>query len=208
MNAIPRLHFPGMCFQDAGNGARNTDFVSSWPSGLHVAASWNRNLTLQRGQGMGGEFRTKGGNVFLGPVVGPLGEYWQDLSVVYSQASKRSTSGYADNDHTQGEPSQAAEIGKDSHLTPIYLALSSTRLCLESKVPASSPARNTSLATSKRANEGRAGLRNQCLRISMIRQCMSFTCGLSLMPSMQDPETSCVPTRGSTTAMAAQTVPL
>lgn len=35
--------------------------------------SWNRNLTLSRGLGMGGEFRTKGANVFLGPVVSPLG---------------------------------------------------------------------------------------------------------------------------------------
>lgn len=35
--------------------------------------SWNRDLSLQRAIGMGGEFRTKGANVFLGPVVSPLG---------------------------------------------------------------------------------------------------------------------------------------
>lgn len=35
--------------------------------------SWNRNLSRARALGMGGEFRTKGANVFLGPVVSPLG---------------------------------------------------------------------------------------------------------------------------------------
>jgi beta-glucosidase len=58
---------------DAGNGLRGTDFVSTWPSGIHAGASWNKNLTRQRGLGMGGEYRTKGVNVLLGPVVGPMG---------------------------------------------------------------------------------------------------------------------------------------
>jgi beta-glucosidase len=35
---VPRLGFPGMCLADAGNGVRNTDYVSSWPSGIHVGA--------------------------------------------------------------------------------------------------------------------------------------------------------------------------
>jgi beta-glucosidase len=35
--------------------------------------SWNTGLASQRGFHMGGEFRTKGANVMLGPVVGPLG---------------------------------------------------------------------------------------------------------------------------------------
>src|SRR3954465_10809675 len=67
--AVPRLGFPGMCLGDAGNGLRATDFVSSGPSGIHVGASWNKELTQKRGAGMGGEFRTKGVNVLLGPVV-------------------------------------------------------------------------------------------------------------------------------------------
>ncbi|KAI1875203.1 hypothetical protein JX265_004261 [Neoarthrinium moseri] len=71
--AVPRLNFTGMCLMDAGQGLRATDFVSGWPSGIHVGASWNKNLTRQRGIGMGGEFRTKGVNVALGPVVGPVG---------------------------------------------------------------------------------------------------------------------------------------
>lgn len=35
---IERLGFPGLCLADAGNGLRNTDYVSSWPSGIHVGA--------------------------------------------------------------------------------------------------------------------------------------------------------------------------
>lgn len=71
--AIERLNFPGLCVTDAGNGVRATDFVNGYASGVHVGASWNRNLTYTRGVDMGGEFRTKGINIQLGPVIGPLG---------------------------------------------------------------------------------------------------------------------------------------
>jgi beta-glucosidase len=70
---ISRLGFPGLCLSDAGNGLRSADYVSSWPSGLHVGASWNRDLAHSRALGMSGEFRAKGVNMALGPVVSPLG---------------------------------------------------------------------------------------------------------------------------------------
>lgn len=35
--------------------------------------SWNRNLTRKRAAAMGAEFKKKGVNVLLGPVVGPVG---------------------------------------------------------------------------------------------------------------------------------------
>ncbi|KAF2971640.1 hypothetical protein GQX73_g2038 [Xylaria multiplex] len=70
---IPRVNFTGLCLSDAGNGPRSTNFVSSWPAGLSVGASWNRELAHKRAVGMGGEFRAKGVNILLGPVVGPLG---------------------------------------------------------------------------------------------------------------------------------------
>ncbi|KAI1338866.1 glycoside hydrolase family 3 protein [Xylariaceae sp. FL0016] len=71
--AIERLDFPGLCVSDAGNGLRSTNFVSSWASGISVGASWNRDLAHKRAVGMAGEFRKKGVNMALGPVVGPLG---------------------------------------------------------------------------------------------------------------------------------------
>lgn len=84
---IPRLNFSGLCLHDAGNGVRETDFVNAWPSGLHVGASWNKELAAKRAAGMGGEFKAKGVNVLLGPVVGPLGRVvvggrmWEGFSI-------------------------------------------------------------------------------------------------------------------------------
>ncbi|KAL8410092.1 hypothetical protein RB594_008253 [Gaeumannomyces avenae] len=84
---IPRLNFTGMCLADAGQGLRGVDFVSSWPSGVHVGASWNRALALRRALGMGGEFKKKGANILLGPVVGPMGRTvrggrnWEGFSI-------------------------------------------------------------------------------------------------------------------------------
>jgi hypothetical protein len=39
----------------------------------NLISSWNKDLARQRANAMAGEFRTKGVNVALGPVVGPLG---------------------------------------------------------------------------------------------------------------------------------------
>ncbi|KAF8854339.1 putative beta-glucosidase M [Acephala macrosclerotiorum] len=84
--SVPRLNWPGLCLSDAGNGLRATDFVNGWPSGIHVGAAWNKNLAYQRGLHMGGEFKTKGVHVALGPVVGPLGRVaeggrnWEGIS--------------------------------------------------------------------------------------------------------------------------------
>ncbi|KAJ5985542.1 hypothetical protein N7499_008174 [Penicillium canescens] len=71
--AISRLGFPGLCLSDAGNGLRSTDLVNGYPAGLSVGASWNRKLTTERAHFMAGEFKAKGINIALGPVVGPLG---------------------------------------------------------------------------------------------------------------------------------------
>lgn len=35
--------------------------------------SWNKELVYQRGRALGGEFKAKGVNIALGPVIGPLG---------------------------------------------------------------------------------------------------------------------------------------
>jgi len=83
---VPRLGFDGFCLQDAGNGVRGTDGVSSYASGISVGASWNATLAHERAKYMGAEFKTKGANVALGPVVGPLGRIasggrnWEGMS--------------------------------------------------------------------------------------------------------------------------------
>ncbi|KAJ5626337.1 glycoside hydrolase family 3 protein [Penicillium lagena] len=68
---IPRLGFPGLCLNDAGEGIRATDFVSSWGASNSIAASWNKQLAYNRGLGQGGECVRKGVNIILGPVVAP-----------------------------------------------------------------------------------------------------------------------------------------
>ncbi|KAI0526700.1 beta-glucosidase M [Xylaria bambusicola] len=87
IGAIDRMNFTGLCLTDAGQGVRATDFVSGFPSGIHVGASWNKALTRRRAESMGLEFRVKGANIALGPVVGPLGRIvrsgrnWEGFSV-------------------------------------------------------------------------------------------------------------------------------
>ncbi|KAI1384789.1 glycoside hydrolase family 3 protein [Hypoxylon trugodes] len=84
---VPRLGWPGMCLHDAGNGVRATDLVNSYPSAIHVGASWDKNLTYERAFYMGKEFKAKGINVILGPNAGPLGRSplggrnWEGFSV-------------------------------------------------------------------------------------------------------------------------------
>lgn len=71
--SVPRLDFPGLCLHDAGNGVRATDGVNAYASGISIGASWNASLAFQRARFMGREFRAKGVQVALGPVVGPIG---------------------------------------------------------------------------------------------------------------------------------------
>ncbi|KAH7323579.1 putative beta-glucosidase [Rhexocercosporidium sp. MPI-PUGE-AT-0058] len=83
---IERLGFKGICLQDAGNGVRLADGVNAYDSGLHVGATWNKNLAYQRALHMGAEFKAKGVNIALGPVVGPIGRIaeggrnWEGIS--------------------------------------------------------------------------------------------------------------------------------
>lgn len=71
--SVPRLGFPGFCLQDAGNGVRASDGVSAFSSGVSVGAAFNTDLAYERGYYMGAEFKKKGVNIALGPVVGPIG---------------------------------------------------------------------------------------------------------------------------------------
>ncbi|OJI99556.1 hypothetical protein ASPVEDRAFT_38965 [Aspergillus versicolor CBS 583.65] len=71
--AIPRLSIPSLCFSDAPDGLRGQEFVSAFPAGIHVAATWDRSLMHQYGNAIGEEYHDKGVHVALGPVAGPLG---------------------------------------------------------------------------------------------------------------------------------------
>ena len=60
--------------QDAAQGFRTSSksivgTVTSWPSSLHIAASWDADLAEEWGRALGAEHRSKGANVILGPSV-------------------------------------------------------------------------------------------------------------------------------------------
>ncbi|PSN64107.1 beta-glucosidase-related glycosidase [Corynespora cassiicola Philippines] len=84
--AVTRLNIPPICFADAPDGIRGQEFVSAFPAGIHVAATFDRDLMYKYGYALGEEYRGKGINVALGPVAGPLGRVvrggrnWEGLS--------------------------------------------------------------------------------------------------------------------------------
>ena len=70
---VARLGFPSLCLQDGPLGLRFVDNASSFPAGVTVGATWNKELMYQRGKAHGFEAKLKGINVLLGPSMGPLG---------------------------------------------------------------------------------------------------------------------------------------
>ncbi|USW48251.1 Putative glycoside hydrolase, family 3, glycoside hydrolase family 3 domain, immunoglobulin [Septoria linicola] len=70
---VDRLGFPSLCLQDGPLGMRFVDNGTSFPAGITVGATWNKELMYQRGRAHGFEARLKGINVILGPSMGPLG---------------------------------------------------------------------------------------------------------------------------------------
>lgn len=90
--SVPRLNFSGICLNDAESGVRTSDHeqVSGFPALLTTGATWDKGLAYLRGQHLGEQFKAKGVNVALGPVVGPLGRVvkggrnWEGEKVVRS----------------------------------------------------------------------------------------------------------------------------
>ncbi|KAG6908117.1 hypothetical protein DXG01_006086 [Tephrocybe rancida] len=61
--------WPGLCLEDSPLGVRDTDYVTSFPTGVNAAATFNRRLIRLRGIAMGNEHVGKGVNVALGPMM-------------------------------------------------------------------------------------------------------------------------------------------
>ncbi|KAF9468334.1 glycoside hydrolase family 3 protein [Collybia nuda] len=59
----------GLCLEDSPLGVRLADFVTSFPTGINTAATFNRSLIRTRGLFMGEEHKGKGVNVALGPMM-------------------------------------------------------------------------------------------------------------------------------------------
>lgn len=71
--SVPRLSFWGICLNDSPMGPDQTDFVTAFPPGIAAGATFNRTLIHERGRAIGKQYREKGIDVALGPLVGPLG---------------------------------------------------------------------------------------------------------------------------------------
>ena len=67
---IPRLNFTGLCFEDAPSGVSDDVLYSTaFAPGIHIAASWDRDLFYQRAVAIAKEFRGKGIHFALGPMM-------------------------------------------------------------------------------------------------------------------------------------------
>ncbi|KAF7364847.1 Glycoside hydrolase family 3 protein [Mycena venus] len=70
--AVPSINFPGFCLEDSPVGVRLASNASTFPAAMNVASTFNRTLMRQRGEAMGAEFRGKGVNVALGPMMNTM----------------------------------------------------------------------------------------------------------------------------------------
>ncbi|KLJ10364.1 beta-glucosidase A [Blastomyces silverae] len=73
VGSIPRMGLHSLCLQDGPLGIRFADYVSAFPAGVNVGATFSKELAYIRGKAMGEEHRNKGVDIVLGPAIGPLG---------------------------------------------------------------------------------------------------------------------------------------
>ncbi|KAL2373901.1 beta-glucosidase A [Blastomyces gilchristii SLH14081] len=73
VGSIPRMGLHSLCLQDGPLGIRFADYVSAFPAGVNVGATFSKELAYIRGRVMGEEHRNKGVDIVLGPAIGPLG---------------------------------------------------------------------------------------------------------------------------------------
>jgi beta-glucosidase-like glycosyl hydrolase len=70
VSPVPRLNFSGLCFQDSPSGVGDgVLYTTAFAAGIHIAATWDRDLFYKRGAAIGKEFRGKGVHFALGPMM-------------------------------------------------------------------------------------------------------------------------------------------
>ncbi|KAG1762842.1 glycoside hydrolase family 3 protein [Suillus occidentalis] len=68
-NIPPNKNFPGLCLEDSPLSVRFADYATAFPAGIQAASTWNRALMRARGLALGQEFKGKGVNIALGPMM-------------------------------------------------------------------------------------------------------------------------------------------
>ncbi|KAJ7274090.1 glycoside hydrolase family 3 protein [Mycena rebaudengoi] len=91
--SIPSISFPGFCLVNSPLGVRLATNVSAFPAAINAAATFNRDLIRQRGVAMGAEFRGKGVNVALGPM----------MNLMRAPAAGRNWEGFGGDAYLSGE---------------------------------------------------------------------------------------------------------
>ncbi|TFK76897.1 glycoside hydrolase family 3 protein [Pluteus cervinus] len=91
--AISSISFPGLCLQDGPLGVRYADQISAFPALINVGSTFNRTLARQYGVQLGSEFRGKGVNVALGPM----------MNIVRAPAAGRNWEGFGADPYLSGE---------------------------------------------------------------------------------------------------------
>ncbi|PRP87808.1 glycoside hydrolase family 3 protein [Planoprotostelium fungivorum] len=66
---VSSIKFPGYCLQDSPTGVRFTDHASAFPAGINAASTWDRDLIYARSVAMGQEYKGKGVNIALTPMM-------------------------------------------------------------------------------------------------------------------------------------------
>ena len=69
LRAIPRLGIPEIWFADGPQGIRIDSHSTLFPSGMALAATWDRTLAGKTGEGIGQDARARGIHVMMGPGV-------------------------------------------------------------------------------------------------------------------------------------------
>ena len=72
---VSRLNFSGYCLEDSPTGVRFTDHASAFPAGLNAAMTFDRQMIYERAVAMGEEYRGKGVNIALGPMMNLVTNY-------------------------------------------------------------------------------------------------------------------------------------
>jgi len=69
IRALPQYGLPEIRMADGPQGVRNNTRSTLYPSGICLAATWNRELAFTMGKGIGLDCRARGVNIILGPGV-------------------------------------------------------------------------------------------------------------------------------------------
>eukprot|EP01113_Clastostelium_recurvatum_P039596 TRINITY_DN605_c0_g1_i2.p1 TRINITY_DN605_c0_g1~~TRINITY_DN605_c0_g1_i2.p1 ORF type:complete len:754 (-),score=134.82 TRINITY_DN605_c0_g1_i2:86-2347(-) len=104
INPIPRLNFPGLCLQDSPTGVRFADLASAFPASINAAQTWDKTLLYNRGVAMCEEYRGKGVNIALQPM----------MNMGRVAAGGRNWEGFGGDPYLQGEAAYQTILGVQS----------------------------------------------------------------------------------------------